>query len=1165
MKKYIIVAGAGISVAPPSNLPSWWEYNKKLIEQIKMGALKLCPEATDILDSINVESKLPVQCISQLVVSQGAGESYFPLLELLDGTDPNANHFALAELARQEKIEAVITTNFDTLIEAAFRKEAVPLYTVVHGSEYYEAAGISACKLFKIHGTIHDHKTLIDTVNQKAIGLSAEKRRILEGVFSDREILVIGFSGADLDFDIDYIPFARALEEGGKLTWILRPGCKPNPNVVALQKKYPGKVRIQATDLSELFQTMGVDYSEIQKHLKISPSRNSTVSLNQRIAELFASEYIGTHGCVGYCLSMLEMIGDRKGAAELAKLYEMKLDWSALNIFAVLGINALAQQKMRERNWEGCIRCYKAVTQCLMRMNDLNNELQRDKKIVLSSEQKKKQETELAQNLAAAYQNLGITYYYMAVLEGTDTLKSAEEMLELAKMIIQQKPDIPLHSMVTFNLGRVKYKSSRDYDQYLNTLRISQEYAKKEGRLDALAEILHEECAVRMMIGEYFLVAEALSFSEKALKNVGRTALTQQWNRLNKQYQLRTGDHACSFTEPLIQWLQKDVDDPVRKMIIALEAKKQKNAIAPLFSQLCNCYLENKNWPRLLDLALCYRDAACTEVQQSDALYMLGCAMMEQSSYAAAEEYFTQIINMGKSADQLKLGWAHSELCRICIKKHDMHQAMHHFNECLRVLQEYGDKEQLVHAGVNCVQAFFSDRFFDDAESCAADLLIAIDKSDVEDVKDYLDHLRKVNKPVLVGELQNQSPQVIAEQANRLHRDGCIKQAWEWMFVSKERYLESGDMEGVGHCENNMAGWCWTEGNYDGAAEHFKAAIEIKLSLADMGGVANQIAALLQLHVQQDNREKAEKVACYAEQNMPLFLQVKERYTLYYSLFRYKCFVGDYASALDYGEKAEDGIKYLTDVSSNAIEYLVHILSLLRSTFTQRPPQNAITEFEKEILEATRLYKSGKLGDSLAVIGRLKNQCGEDLMKKGVAEGTCANAYLYHNRYADAIERFKQAIHLFEALDGEQQEEGLQHRLTAINGMAIALGYLGKDTEALELFRRELGRENLPHKSRCSLTINLCNRLIMVHKDSLEKGDAVFTEVQDMLDTLSALGRWNHEEMGGIYCVYGALYMVTEDNKMSKQYYQKAKNEFLIINSPHIETVEQVLKLLEDD
>ena len=72
MKKYVIIAGAGISVDPPSNLPSWWEYNKKLIKQIKKEALKLCPEASEILSRIDDEKKLPVQCISQLVVSQGA-------------------------------------------------------------------------------------------------------------------------------------------------------------------------------------------------------------------------------------------------------------------------------------------------------------------------------------------------------------------------------------------------------------------------------------------------------------------------------------------------------------------------------------------------------------------------------------------------------------------------------------------------------------------------------------------------------------------------------------------------------------------------------------------------------------------------------------------------------------------------------------------------------------------------------------------------------------------------------------------------------------------------------------------------------------------------------------------------------------------------------------
>ena len=76
MKQYVIIAGAGISASPPSNLPSWWEYNNKLIVQIKAEALKLCPEAADILKCVDVKNKLPVQCISQLIVSQGAGESY---------------------------------------------------------------------------------------------------------------------------------------------------------------------------------------------------------------------------------------------------------------------------------------------------------------------------------------------------------------------------------------------------------------------------------------------------------------------------------------------------------------------------------------------------------------------------------------------------------------------------------------------------------------------------------------------------------------------------------------------------------------------------------------------------------------------------------------------------------------------------------------------------------------------------------------------------------------------------------------------------------------------------------------------------------------------------------------------------------------------------------
>jgi hypothetical protein len=35
-KSLVIVAGSGISKDIPSNLPSWWEYNKIIIDEIRV-------------------------------------------------------------------------------------------------------------------------------------------------------------------------------------------------------------------------------------------------------------------------------------------------------------------------------------------------------------------------------------------------------------------------------------------------------------------------------------------------------------------------------------------------------------------------------------------------------------------------------------------------------------------------------------------------------------------------------------------------------------------------------------------------------------------------------------------------------------------------------------------------------------------------------------------------------------------------------------------------------------------------------------------------------------------------------------------------------------------------------------------------------------------------
>ena len=277
--RYTIIAGAGISMSPPSNLPSWWQYNKAIVEIIKELAGELCPEASDLIAAIDIEKGLPVQCISEVIVRQGAGESYFGLLELLDAVSPNANHLSLVELARYRKLNAVITTNFDTLIETAFMQEAVPLFTIVRDEEYYELSQESVCKLFKIHGSVTDYASLVDTITQKATGLSPAKRFILSNILTDSEIIVIGFSGADLDFDLDYIPISQALENGNNVTWIIYPGSSPNNNIIELKKKYPDQISFCEKNLSDLFEELGVNYGEIHNRLSSTDSADEKIQM----------------------------------------------------------------------------------------------------------------------------------------------------------------------------------------------------------------------------------------------------------------------------------------------------------------------------------------------------------------------------------------------------------------------------------------------------------------------------------------------------------------------------------------------------------------------------------------------------------------------------------------------------------------------------------------------------------------------------------------------------------------------------------------------------------------------------------------------------------------------------------------------------------------------
>ena len=106
---------------------------------------------------------------------------------------------------------------------------------------------------------------------------------------------------------------------------------------------------------------------------------NCVEEMKEKIHELFTSPHIGKHGCVGYCISLLNMIELDTYASKLAEIYEKHINLKAVDIFCVAGLQALSLQMMRERKFEKCIQYNSIITKCLMCMDKHLNKSMREK------------------------------------------------------------------------------------------------------------------------------------------------------------------------------------------------------------------------------------------------------------------------------------------------------------------------------------------------------------------------------------------------------------------------------------------------------------------------------------------------------------------------------------------------------------------------------------------------------------------------------------------------------------------------------------------------------------------------------------------------------------------------------------------------------------------
>lgn len=117
---------------------------------------------------------------------------------LSPGAFNRLHHFCAQVIKRRG---AVITTNFDMMIEQALDAGAIPYDRGTLGCSSKDAI------LFKIHGSIDNPASLALTIDQVGAGLGPERTRSLHKVIRGRVVLVLGYSGND---QLDILPALRA-------------------------------------------------------------------------------------------------------------------------------------------------------------------------------------------------------------------------------------------------------------------------------------------------------------------------------------------------------------------------------------------------------------------------------------------------------------------------------------------------------------------------------------------------------------------------------------------------------------------------------------------------------------------------------------------------------------------------------------------------------------------------------------------------------------------------------------------------------------------------------------------------------------------------------------------------------------------------------------------
>jgi NAD-dependent SIR2 family protein deacetylase len=316
---FVAFVGAGASAIAPSSLPTWSQFNSLLLEALcnTLAAFSGNRQPTNEMLETFRWRRDKTQFFSPdfqaQLMEEEVGADYFAVWQSIDSNVCGPIHAGLAELAVQRRLAAIVTTNFDQLIEKALTARGQK-FQVFHDAPGFERLATllesrgkrRTLPVIKSHGSIEDAGSLIDTLRQRIAGRPQSLLDVLRRLLERHPWLFLGFSGADFSYNRNYLGIFDAAADAKGFVFVAREGSKIEDGVTRLTEAYGAeKSSVVVGNLASwLSDTFSLDVKVPDSD---PPAPSPTVRVRERLAEWTGR--LGNMAVVNIICSLLRSAG----------------------------------------------------------------------------------------------------------------------------------------------------------------------------------------------------------------------------------------------------------------------------------------------------------------------------------------------------------------------------------------------------------------------------------------------------------------------------------------------------------------------------------------------------------------------------------------------------------------------------------------------------------------------------------------------------------------------------------------------------------------------------------------------------------------------------------------------------------------------------------------